>query len=84
MNRLRWLILPLVAITFALGQTEEQYRRFIAHIQNALALKPGAVVADIGTGDSPELLHISRAVGESGKVICVDISQKTLDTFGAS
>jgi len=56
----------------------------IAHIQNALALKPGAVVADIGTGDSPELLHISRAVGESGKVICVDISQKTLDTFGAS
>jgi ubiquinone/menaquinone biosynthesis C-methylase UbiE len=82
MNRLRWSVLPLAAISFALGQTEEQYRQFIAHIQNALALKPGAVVADIGTGDSPEHpLHISKAVGESGKVICVDINQKALDTL---
>ena len=82
MNRLRWLILPLVAISVALGQTDERYRQFITYIHNALALKPGAVVADIGTGDSPEHpLHLSRAVGESGKVICVDINQKALDTL---
>jgi ubiquinone/menaquinone biosynthesis C-methylase UbiE len=79
MNRLRWFILP-VAISVALGQTEEQYRRFIAHIQSALALRPGAVVADIGTGESPEQpLHISKAVGNSGKVICVDIDEKAIE-----
>src|SRR5215467_5511666 len=82
MNRLRWFILPLVAISVALGQTEEQYRQFIAHIQTALALKPGAVVADIGTGDSPEHpIHISKTVGEFGKVICVDINQRALDSL---
>ena len=63
-----------------LGQTEQEYRRFVAHVQDALALKPGAAVADIGTGDDPfHPLHISKAVGESGKVICVDIDEKALD-----
>jgi ubiquinone/menaquinone biosynthesis C-methylase UbiE len=82
MNRLRWSVLPLVAISVAFGQTEDQYRQFIAHVQNALALKAGAVVADIGTGDSPEHpLHISKAVGETGKVICVDINQKAIETL---
>lgn len=80
MNRLRWSVLPLIAVSVVLGQTDEQYRQFVAHVQNALALKPGAVVADIGTGESPEQpLHISKAVGRSGKVICVDIDEKALE-----
>src|SRR6516162_5298592 len=80
MSRLRWSVLPLVAVSVVLGQTEEQYRRFIAHIQDALALKQGAVVADIGTGESPEQpLHISKAVGDSGRVICIDIDSKVLE-----
>jgi len=80
MNRLRWAFLPLLAISLAVGQTDEEYRSFIVHIQNALALKRGAVVADIGTGESPEQpLHISKAVGDSGKVICVDIDEKALE-----
>ena len=84
MSRLRWSVLPLVAVSVVLGQNEEQYRRFIAHVQSALALKPGAVVADIGTGESPEQpLHISKAVGNSGKVICVDIDEKALEQLQA-
>jgi precorrin-6B methylase 2 len=71
--------LPIVAICLAYGQTEEQYRQLVGHIQTALALKSGAVVADIGTGESPEQpLHIAKAVGSSGKVICIDIDEKVL------
>ena len=76
---LRWTLLPIAAICLAFGQTEEQYRQLVEHIQTALALKSGAVVADIGTGESPEQpLHISKAVGSSGKVICVEIDEKAL------
>ena len=85
MNRhLRWAFLSVVAISLAFSQTEEEYRRFVAHIQTALELKDGAIVADVGTGESPEqALHISKAVGESGKVICVDIDEKALETLRA-
>jgi hypothetical protein len=83
-RRLRPFLLPLAAISIAFGQTEEQYRQFIAHIQRALALKTGAVVADIGTGESPEQpLHVAKAVGDSGKVICIDIDEKALDKLRA-
>jgi ubiquinone/menaquinone biosynthesis C-methylase UbiE len=69
-----------MAVSLGFGQTEQEYRRFVAHVQNALALKPGAAVADIGTGDSPyHPLHIAKAVGSSGKVLCVDISEKALE-----
>jgi ubiquinone/menaquinone biosynthesis C-methylase UbiE len=80
MNRyLRSVFLPIAAICLAFGQAEEQYRQLVGHIQTALALKSGAVVADIGAGESPEQpLHISKAVGTSGKVICVDIDEKAL------
>jgi ubiquinone/menaquinone biosynthesis C-methylase UbiE len=76
---IRWTIL-LLAVSLGLGQTQEEYRRYVTHVQNALALKPGAAVADIGTGDDPlHPLHISKAVGESGKVLCVDIDEKALE-----
>ncbi len=80
MNRcIRWAFLLIAVICLAFGQTEEQYRQLVGHIQTALALKSGAIVADIGTGESPEQpLHISKAVGRSGKVICVDIDEKAL------
>src|SRR5258708_36106405 len=80
MDRIRWPLFPLLAISLAFAQPEEQYRRFVAHIQTALSLHEGAVVADIGTGDDPDHpLHISKAVGPSGKVLCVDIDEKALE-----
>jgi ubiquinone/menaquinone biosynthesis C-methylase UbiE len=69
-----------MAVDLAFSQTDEGYRRFIAHIHSALALKPGAIVADIGTGESPEqALHMSKAVGEAGKVIRIDIDETALE-----
>ncbi len=80
MTRLRWALFPLLAITLAVGQTEDQYRRLIAHIQSALGLHAGSNVADIGTGEDPEhQLHISKAIGDSGNVLCVDIDEMALE-----
>lgn len=38
-----------------------------------MQIAPGMVVADIGTGTGYFLPHLSRAVGESGKVLALDI-----------
>lgn len=44
-----------------------------------LKLKPGMVVADIGAGSGVISLMMAREVGETGKVIAVDIQQDMLD-----
>lgn len=43
-------------------------------VVTALALKPGAVVADIGAGSGYFVARLARAVGEPGRVYAVDIS----------
>jgi predicted methyltransferase len=45
----------------------------------ALALKPGATVADIGAGTGYMAAHLSKAVGKSGTVIAVDASAAMID-----
>ena len=45
----------------------------------ALALKPGEIVADIGAGSGYFSWRIARKVGASGKVYAVDIQQEMLD-----
>lgn len=46
----------------------------------AMDLKPGMTVADVGTGVGYMLRFLSRAVGPDGKVIAEDIAQDFLDT----
>jgi ubiquinone/menaquinone biosynthesis C-methylase UbiE len=48
-------------------------------IVDALALKPGNVVGDVGTGVGFMLPFLSHAVGEKGQVISEDISTDFLD-----
>ncbi len=71
----------LLLISTALrAQTEEAMQKFYSGVHAALALKPGAVVADIGSGDDPEhAIRIAAAIGPNGKVVCVDIKQAALD-----
>jgi len=49
-----------------------------AEVITALALKPGAVVADIGTGGGYFLVPLSKAVGPTGRVIGIDVDGTSL------
>jgi predicted methyltransferase len=45
----------------------------------ALALKPGATVADIGAGTGYMVAHLSKAVGQGGTVIAIDASAEMVE-----
>lgn len=45
----------------------------------ALDLKPGMVVADIGAGSGYFTRRLANAIGETGHVLAIDIEQKMLD-----
>jgi predicted methyltransferase len=45
----------------------------------ALALEPGATVADIGAGTGYMVGHLSKAVGEGGTVIAIDAEAAMID-----
>lgn len=48
-------------------------------VLDALALKPGEVVADIGAGSGYFTIRFSNALKESGKVYAVDVSRDMID-----
>ena len=48
-------------------------------VLDALAIKPGEVVADIGSGSGYFTLRLSNSAGVSGKVYAVDVSPDMID-----
>lgn len=48
-------------------------------VLDALAIKPGETLADIGSGSGYFTLRLSNAAGVSGKVYAVDVSQDMID-----
>lgn len=59
------------------GESREVYRARDA-IVAAIGLKPGLVVADVGTGTGLFVKYFSDAVGPTGRVVAVDIAEKFL------
>jgi ubiquinone/menaquinone biosynthesis C-methylase UbiE len=53
-------------------------------VANALQLKPGMTVADIGTGVGYMLPYLSKAVGPAGKVLGEDVQTDFLDQAKAN
>jgi SAM-dependent methyltransferase len=51
----------------------------ISEVVASLKLKPGDVIADIGTGTGAYSIPFAKAVAPSGKALAVDISQDLLD-----
>ena len=50
-------------------------------VLRALALKPGQVVCDVGSGPGYFTLPVARAVGETGRVYAVDVEPRILDAL---
>jgi FkbM family methyltransferase len=57
--------------------TRETQQR-VPDIFKAMGVAPGAVVADIGAGQGFFTVRLAKAVGDSGRVYAVDISQQAL------
>lgn len=64
----------------ALNDPARAERQKPRDIVDALDLKPGASVADVGTGTGFMLPYLSHAVGDTGHVIGEDIQSDFLDT----
>jgi len=62
-----------------LERTEREEEERLSLLLQALKLKPGEVVADIGAGSGVITLMMAPLVQPSGKVIAVDIQQEMLD-----
>lgn len=60
----------------------ERWQR-IDEIFAALALQPGATVADVGAGGGFFTTRLARAVGPTGRVYAVDIDRRALDRLRA-
>jgi ubiquinone/menaquinone biosynthesis C-methylase UbiE len=65
-------------------QLIEVERKFYANADEALGLRPGAVIADVGTGHSlgnPD--RIAGKVGPNGRVLCVDVKPSIVSDIRA-
>jgi ubiquinone/menaquinone biosynthesis C-methylase UbiE len=60
-------------------EKEEQPRKML----EALELKPGMVVADIGAGSGYHSFRMAEKIGPDGKVLAVDIQKEMLDIIRA-
>ncbi|HBE66866.1 MAG TPA: SAM-dependent methyltransferase [Planctomycetaceae bacterium] len=70
---------PELDVDKFIGRFEVESREVVAclpDILQAIQLKPGMAVADIGSGTGLYLQSLSRSVGRDGKVFAVDISPK--------
>jgi FkbM family methyltransferase len=64
------------------SRTEQEARREtqqrVSDIFKTMGVAPGAVVADVGAGQGFFTVRLARAVGETGRVLAVDVSQQAL------
>lgn len=64
-----------------LERPEREQEENIAELINALDLKPGQVVADIGAGSGRITLLMAEKVGNEGKVLAVDVQRAMLEAL---
>jgi ubiquinone/menaquinone biosynthesis C-methylase UbiE len=70
------LLLLAGAAAQAQSPAEEE---FFSKIFTAMGIATGSMVADIGTGSDPvHARRMSKIVGQTGKIVCVDINDKVI------
>ena len=81
-----WLLLLLPIPRLALAQIADDSRdKFekVSEILAALQADPGKRIADVGAGEGFYSLRLARAVGPTGRVTAVDVSEKYLEKLRA-
>ena len=63
-----------------LSAPDRDQRQKPKQLVEAMSLRPGMTVADVGTGVGYMLPHLSAAVGPSGRILAQDIQQDFLDS----
>jgi len=79
-----WLIALLWLPTFSWAQAAADSREKAENVRDVLAAlqaEPGKRIADVGAGEGFYSLRIARAVGPTGRVTAIDISEKHLETL---
>src|SRR5881397_66532 len=67
-----------------LTRAERESEERPEEVLDALKIRPGDVVADVGAGVGYFSLRLARRVGKEGRVLAVDIQQAMLDKLKAS
>ncbi len=65
-----------------LERPEREEEERLSELVKQLGLKPGMIVADVGAGSGVLSLMMAHEVGETGKVLAIDIQQEMLDLLG--
>lgn len=76
------LSIPIVTWAQAAGDSREKSEK-VGDILAALQAEPGRRIADVGAGEGFYSLRIARAVGPTGRVTAVDVSEKHLEKLRA-
>jgi ubiquinone/menaquinone biosynthesis C-methylase UbiE len=79
-----WLIALLWLPTFSWAQAAADSREKSENVRDVLAAlqaEPGKRIADVGAGAGFYSLRIAGAVGPTGRVTAVDVSEKNLETL---
>lgn len=65
-----------------LERPEREEEERLSALVKLLKLKPGMVVADVGAGSGVISVLMAREVGETGKVLAIDIQKEMLELLG--
>jgi ubiquinone/menaquinone biosynthesis C-methylase UbiE len=82
-----FLLLLAWSVGFLAAQTDLSESREISatrrqppdKVMDAIGVKPGMVVGEIGAGRGRYTVYLARRVGESGKILANDINKRSLD-----
>ena len=76
------LSIPRLALAQVADDSREKTEK-VSEILVALQVEPGKRIADVGAGEGFYSLRIARAVGPTGRVTAVDVSEKYLEKLRA-
>jgi ubiquinone/menaquinone biosynthesis C-methylase UbiE len=65
--------------TWEQEEAHREARERVPDMLQAMAIRPGAVVADVGAGGGFLTARLSRAVGPDGRVFAVDVSPRAIE-----